>query len=81
MVGRRKVYPPSWRRSAMKIAAFVVVFGVLIFFVGGKHMTPAGVAIQALELVAIGLPAMYMMDRFVYRRALARSSPVSAAKR
>jgi hypothetical protein len=71
MVGRRKVYPPSWRRAAAKVGVFVAIFLVLIQFVGAKQ-TPLQIGIQAMYLAAIGIPATYYIDRFVYRRAQRR---------
>jgi hypothetical protein len=80
--GRRKLYPPSWLRSARRVAFFPPFFFILIHFVIKPQGNSLGTDLALTALYsAASLPITYFMDRMMYNRARARSSAVGAAKR
>jgi hypothetical protein len=67
LMGRRKVYPPTWRR-AVKRALLFLPFG----FVLGLFMVKNNTATTAVLLAAVytlaAVPITYWTDRMSYRR-------------
>jgi hypothetical protein len=76
--GGRRDYAPSWRssfnRAAIAAGIFVLVAATLL-----KQPIGAALGVAAL-MMAIYVPAGYYMERFFYRRRLAKERAERAAR-
>jgi len=72
---RRVPQPPSWRR-AVKRAAFLGVFFVVVFgfVLRGKNTNPAAAVSIGLIYTAAFVPIQYFIDRVTYRAYLRRQA-------
>jgi hypothetical protein len=73
--GRRKVEPPSWRRTLRRGLLFFPLM-LLVIFLLPSELSTAGKVVNALVLMAFFLPFSYFMDSVVwrsYQRRLAKS--------
>ena len=69
---RREPLPPSWQRAGKRAALLgVVVFVLFSFTTRGHGGYPLAVT-YALIYTVLFVPFTYMVDRFAYRRYLAR---------
>ena len=69
--GRREPQPPSWQRAGKRsLILGAVIFA--LFTVTAKKNGYAGAATLALVYTALFIPFTYMIDRFAYKRWLAR---------
>lgn len=69
--GRRTPQPPSWRRAGRR----AVVLGAVVFALFGvlaKGHNYAGAAVAAVIYTILFVPFTFLLDRFTYRRWLAR---------
>jgi hypothetical protein len=70
--GRRKApQPPSWQRAGRR----AVILGAVVFVLFGmlnKNHNYAGAALAAVIYTVLFIPFTYTLDRFAYRRFIAR---------
>jgi hypothetical protein len=68
---RRAPQPPSWQRAGKR----AIILGAIVFILFGmlnKNHNYAGAAIAAVIYTALFIPFTYTLDRFAYRRWVAR---------
>ena len=68
---RRAPQPPSWQRAGRR----AVILGAIVFVLFGmlnKHHNYAGAALAAVIYTLLFIPFTYTLDRFAYRRWVAR---------
>lgn len=74
--------PPSWQRAGKRAALLGVVVFVLFSVMGSKshsgYLTPA---ISAVAYTALFIPFTYMIDRYAYRRYLAKQEGGATQKK
>jgi hypothetical protein len=79
----RALKPPTWRGSALRAclaAAFMFVF--LVFTSHPKHGSPVLTAAAfAVFALLIYLPAGFYLERYLYRRRLAKAAQTQSVKR
>jgi hypothetical protein len=74
---QRLAKPPTWQSAAKRAALISVFLFVVLGFVmkpGGKHSGSSLPAAAIISLLALCfyVPTGYYLDRFIYRRALAK---------
>ncbi len=84
----RVVQPPSWSRVGKRMLLFAPLILLWVLFVGRgghnhKHTATAALVVQALFLLVILGPVIYMTDSFAYRSYLKRTgqAPQPARKK
>ena len=80
--GRRTPQPPSWQRATKRAALLgVFVFIIFGFSASRSHHNLLVAVIPAVIYTALFVPFTYMIDRFAYRRYLARQQAGAAPAR
>jgi len=67
--------PPSWQRAAKRAALLgIVVFVLFSFSASRSHAGWASALLPAVIYTALFIPFTYMIDRYAYRRYLAKQA-------
>ena len=77
----RPVEKPTLRRVLRRAAIFAPLLVVFVWLTGGDELGIAGVAFQALVLIAFFIPFSYLIDAMVYRMLVRRHERERAARR
>jgi hypothetical protein len=79
--GRRQPSPPSWSRAAKRAAMLGVVVFVLFSFTAKGSNKYLAAAVPAVIYTALFVPFTYAIDRYAYKRYLAKQAAAPATKK
>ena len=77
----RPVQKPTLQRVFRRAAIFAPVLLLFVYLTSGDRLTPAGIVLNAVILVAFFIPFSYLVDTMVYRMVVRRHERERAAKR
>ena len=70
----RPVPKPSLRRVLRRALIFAPILVIVVYFINGNKISPAGAVLNALLLLIFFIPFSYMVDVLVYRSVTRRAA-------
>jgi hypothetical protein len=77
----RPVQKPTLTRVFRRAAVFAPVLLLFVYLTSGDRLTPEGIVLNTVVLVAFFIPFSYLVDTMVYRMVVRRAERDRAAKR
>jgi hypothetical protein len=77
----RPVQKPTLTRVFRRAAVFAPVLALFVYLTSGDRLTPSGIILNTVVLVAFFIPFSYLVDTMVYRMVVRRAERDRAAKR